>query len=288
MSLKVFGAICAAAGYFLVWGICGVLYQRAATLSDGDDFTFQGDIKAKAQIAAFREKTNAIADEGYIKAIIDHREHEKRCSNIIETIGDKEVLHSLCSQPMGFYWSLYYADIIAREGFTAFSTDVIPNQDIPSVAQQGHGRIPHWIVQRPGRPSQVDPFPIPEQTLEGCCFLVRLFLKKDDQTMEYKLLNVKQPEVRDGDLKYPELLATLFQDSISFPDAAIWHMQNVMQGAYAYPLMDFLYFSAVTITTVGFGDILPNSQYVRCVVMAETLLGTILIGLFISSLFVRS
>jgi voltage-gated potassium channel len=49
-------------------------------------------------------------------------------------------------------------------------------------------------------------------------------------------------------------------------------------------LLDFLYFSAITITTVGFGDIVPNSQFVRFVVIVETLLGIVLIGVFVSRL----
>lgn len=46
-------------------------------------------------------------------------------------------------------------------------------------------------------------------------------------------------------------------------------------------LTDFLYFSAITITTLGYGDILPKSYRVRALVMVETLLGVILAGVFI-------
>lgn len=46
-----------------------------------------------------------------------------------------------------------------------------------------------------------------------------------------------------------------------------------------------MYFSAVTITTTGFGDIFPVSTLARALVAAEALLGVVLIGLFLNSIF---
>jgi hypothetical protein len=43
-----------------------------------------------------------------------------------------------------------------------------------------------------------------------------------------------------------------------------------------------LYFSAATITTVGFGDIVPTTNTVRAVVALEAILGIILIGTFVN------
>jgi len=45
-----------------------------------------------------------------------------------------------------------------------------------------------------------------------------------------------------------------------------------------------LYFSVVTITTLGFGDIVPVSTNARLLVSLESILGIILIGLFLNSL----
>jgi uncharacterized membrane protein len=41
---------------------------------------------------------------------------------------------------------------------------------------------------------------------------------------------------------------------------------------------DFLYFSAVTQTTLGYGDITPNSPTVRMVVLINTIVGVFLLG----------
>lgn len=45
-----------------------------------------------------------------------------------------------------------------------------------------------------------------------------------------------------------------------------------------------LYFSVVTITTVGFGDIVPTTQTARLVVALEAILGVVLIGLFLNAI----
>jgi len=37
--------------------------------------------------------------------------------------------------------------------------------------------------------------------------------------------------------------------------------------------IDFIYFSFITMTTLGYGDILPNSTFVRALVILEALLG---------------
>lgn len=46
---------------------------------------------------------------------------------------------------------------------------------------------------------------------------------------------------------------------------------------------DNLYFSAVTITTLGYGDITPLNTYTRLFAMAEAILGVVLVGLFLNS-----
>jgi hypothetical protein len=62
--------------------------------------------------------------------------------------------------------------------------------------------------------------------------------------------------------------------------------RNTLQGIPAKSEDNFirmLYLSSITITTVGFGDIVPTSSYTRILVSIEAVLGIILIGLFINS-----
>lgn len=71
-----------------------------------------------------------------------------------------------------------------------------------------------------------------------------------------------------------------------------WMVANITDGEcfkfneeINLSLNDFLYFSAVTITTLGYGDILPNSGGIRFLVMIETIAGVIILGLFVSQKF---
>ena len=48
---------------------------------------------------------------------------------------------------------------------------------------------------------------------------------------------------------------------------------------------DCLYFSALSMITTGYGDILPNSSCVRLVVMVEILCGLVTMGLIMSYLY---
>lgn len=51
----------------------------------------------------------------------------------------------------------------------------------------------------------------------------------------------------------------------------------------SFPRM--FYFSAVTITTLGYGDIVPITNRARITVAVESILGIVFVGLFINSLF---
>ena len=49
-----------------------------------------------------------------------------------------------------------------------------------------------------------------------------------------------------------------------------------------------LYFSATTITTVGFGDIVPQSDGARLLVGLESIMGWVMAGLFLNALAWRA
>ena len=58
----------------------------------------------------------------------------------------------------------------------------------------------------------------------------------------------------------------------SLPDSDLWSY------------WDFVYFSGSALTTVGFGDILPNNTEVRMLVLLEVLFGVLLLGLTVNFL----
>jgi hypothetical protein len=71
-------------------------------------------------------------------------------------------------------------------------------------------------------------------------------------------------------------LETLFDGMAGDPTA--------ISGAY----LRMLYFSAIVITTVGFGDIVPISNTSRAAVAAEAVLGIVLAGLFLNAVAFRA
>ena len=64
-------------------------------------------------------------------------------------------------------------------------------------------------------------------------------------------------------------------DDISLISSNIDRLTSTEPWSY----WDFLYFSTITQTTVGYGDMLPNTTYVRMLVIAQVLIGVILIAL---------
>jgi hypothetical protein len=57
--------------------------------------------------------------------------------------------------------------------------------------------------------------------------------------------------------------------------------------AQIWSYWDFLYFSIITQTTVGYGDILPNSTLVRMVVSTQLILGLMILTILISFTFAK-
>ncbi|MDP0589467.1 MAG: potassium channel family protein, partial [Candidatus Endonucleobacter bathymodioli] len=55
-------------------------------------------------------------------------------------------------------------------------------------------------------------------------------------------------------------------------------------GDHAKDLFTYFYFSAVTITTLGYGDIIPVGSFTQILVAIESILGLTLIGLFLNAL----
>ena len=49
-------------------------------------------------------------------------------------------------------------------------------------------------------------------------------------------------------------------------------------------ILDALYFSIVTITTLGFGDVLPSGTAGKVLVCAEAILGVVFIGMFLNAI----
>lgn len=77
------------------------------------------------------------------------------------------------------------------------------------------------------------------------------------------------------------LSSEVSDELVSFWRASLGFPSSQVPGQLAR----MMYLSAITITTVGFGDILPLSTPARLAVASEAVLGIVLAGLFLNSLF---
>jgi hypothetical protein len=70
-------------------------------------------------------------------------------------------------------------------------------------------------------------------------------------------------------------------------DKIIKTKENLIEGVYDLGFLDFFYFSAITITTVGYGDIFAINTSVRMIVTAEVFISILLLT-FGLTLFFRN
>ena len=69
--------------------------------------------------------------------------------------------------------------------------------------------------------------------------------------------------------------------------SAVADLDRTAHGSAApdrHTFVRMLYFSAITITTVGYGDIVPLTAYARALVAVEAVLGIVIVGLFLNSI----
>lgn len=71
------------------------------------------------------------------------------------------------------------------------------------------------------------------------------------------------------------LIQTISPDSFLFSS-------DMVRSIYLWP--DFVYYSFITLTTVGFGDILPHSQFARSLTILEAIFGTFFMTILVAKL----
>lgn len=86
----------------------------------------------------------------------------------------------------------------------------------------------------------------------------------------------------DGSLAYMPML--LLSDELNERVQGFWRATRGLPTSVSGGFLRMLYFSAMTITTVGFGDIVPITTTARLLVASEAILGIVVIGLFLNSL----
>ncbi|MBE8577468.1 potassium channel family protein [Vibrio sp. OPT18] len=69
--------------------------------------------------------------------------------------------------------------------------------------------------------------------------------------------------------------------------AIVFSMVDLDFGSHNQGWITYFYFSIVSITTLGYGDVLPSSSWAQIAAATESLLGILLIGLFLNALSIQ-
>lgn len=271
--------------YLSILIIFGLLYWKIANMSSGEYFVFQNDINMHTKITVFKKNLRInIHNKDFNEIINDLIKSEEYKRPIVKLYGDvydkeNELNVFVLDKTIGEMWANYYYLLLQGKGITHMRIDSAEEQVINNKITAYKLRISlykinsmntddSYIVYKKGDSKKLDKIDTVIVWIKDYPLIEDEFLKKD-----YKF--------------YPLsfYFTVLMENSMSFLDDSPLILKSVATGNFKYPLWNFMYFSSVTITTLGYGDILPNSTIVRILVMFETILGVVIIGMFASCLF---
>ena len=271
--------------YVASWIGFGFTYRWLADASNGAAFIFNEDVRLFGQMRAFKRAVGSSVDQEVIFSLLK-ADGGNRFGVRIQTDGVADQVYS--DQPLGYDWAAFYSSHFEREGATHFETKVLDRSPPPlanlAAHVEGMPRLPETEFYKIAlRLVRAEPYvlPTPERPFKSMAAVATYIIWTDRPPQQ---LRIEGHIILALPLSF---LPHLLERSYNFPDDSLFKLQSVVRGHFRYPLADFMYFSAVTITTVGYGDILPGNTTTRMVVMAEAMLGVILIGAFVSSLFWR-
>jgi voltage-gated potassium channel len=282
MRLKHVLMIAFALGYFGTWFGFGFAYRSRAESSHGTAFSFVGDILTRSRITAFKEAMKTNVDDGYVQAIFDNGAFGYPC-NGLHTDEDMPMYRAtICVRPMGLAWALYYVQRLREQGYDRYRIETAEHVSPP---EELTGAYPVLSVSTGTGPVKVTIYPEVNLDLKTCCSMARLRLFGRDGEKIVRLVTPEPLAAGSGRISQENNFVTAVAQSYRHIDNDIDLMNRIVDYPTQFALTDFLYFSAVTISTLGYGDILPNSQEVRILVMMEALLGALFFGAFLSASF---
>lgn len=252
--------------YVLVWLVFGFLYQWRANSTSGRAFTFQEDLKVSSQVQEFKKRKDLRVDDKIIKNLIP------TCSwDFVAEAKTATGKLVPATSNIGWDWAVYYSKRFESARITHFAVKIAPDTLEASYKQDG--------VWRRGPLYQLDIFLYSGGGTDNTnkpvdTYQIRAI--RNPKTISEHFEEEVKHEIRG----LPDILSY----STHFLDDSFLILKKIVDGHYEYPLLDFLYFSAITITTVGYGDILPHDSMVRVLVMAESLLGVLILGIFLTTI----
>lgn len=305
--------------YFAVWFVFGFIFKMIADNTNGEAFIFQENIQLKKQEQLFFNSTDNY-DHRFIKNLIKEIDLDDKLGSM--AYGNNCKSQNVLDRPLSETWIKYYCHKFNMLYFNRYKIELeycgghnakymcnitLYNsnglKDTPKYLNRKVYRNAKYIT---GDNTEKHPlfinelsFPLVITTDRNSFIFVHneiqlnnLFKSitgnsHEEITSKYDIIKfmLKQHYTITSNIRQMHMLKADLATCINYLDDDYSILETIINGKYKYDIADFLYFSAVTITTLGYGDILPNNTTVRKLVMLETFIGIILIGAFISSLF---
>ncbi|HBC97509.1 MAG TPA: metal transporter [Clostridium sp.] len=270
--------------YIIVLLCFGIVYWDIANRSNGEFFIFQDDINIDRKINMFERDLDiemcSSELKNSIKSLLLSNEYKRPVAKL-EFVDDSNPLVNVFSfeKVLGGEWANYYYLLFKNEGITHIAVENLGPNKISGRFDSYRIKVDFYKID--GNP-KLKSFRIYTRSFSND------FKKVCTRYMwvnEYPVLYSGFPG--NGYFYYPLnfYFPELVKNSISFLDDSPLVLKSVMNEKLRYPLWNFMYFSAVTMTTLGYGDIVPNSTIVRILVMIETITGVTIVGMFASCLF---
>lgn len=259
----------------------GLIYWRIANKSSGEFFIFQKDININTKVNVFKKNLKIyIYNKEFDNAISDLIISEEYKKPIVKLSNDSTGNFHIFTfdQTLGELWANYYYQLFIGKGITHMKIDKVQEDNINSKIKIYKLQISFYRSDERDSNRRYNLYKnIDKKTLK----------KVENITLWIKDYPVIEEELFQNKYYYPLnfYFINLMENSMSFLDDSPIILKSIANGSFKYPLWNFMYFSAVTITTLGYGDILPNSTMVRILVMFETISGVLIAAMFGSCLF---
>ncbi len=261
--------------YLSIIIVFGFIYWRVANISSREFFVFQNDINMNIKINAFRSRMKVnIYSRDFNNAIRKLIVSEEYTRPLVKLLDDKEnELHIFTlNKPLGELWANYYYLLLEGRGITHMKVESIKEKQL-------NKDLNVYKITLDLYKNNNEKYALYKNS-------DKINFDKYSSIVIWTKDSIDEESFHKDDVIYPLgfYFVSIMENSISFLDDSAIVLKEIDNGKFKYPLWNFLYFSVVTITTLGYGDILPNSTLVRTLVMFEVVSGVIIMGMFIPCL----
>lgn len=269
--------------YISVLFLFGFIYWGIANNSGEEFFIFQNDINMNTKVKIFEKSANISINNRELRSMIQYlisSNEYKRPIVKLDTLDSPFCVNIFAfDKVLGENWADYYYFLFQSKNITHISIEDLGEDKVNSRFNSNKLKICFYRIDDEGKYKDFKRYK--ESDKSKFKEIESEYIWVNDYHLLYNKIFKKEYFYYPLDFYFPQIV----ENSISFLDDSPLIVKTIVRGNFKYPIWNFMYFSAVTMTTLGYGDILPNSAVVRVLVILQTILGVMTIGIFASCLF---